>query len=338
MGALCRSWLVASLFALFTALWSGRSVAAPSGANDDTRERARAHFQRASEAYDHGRYKDAIEEFTRANEIAPSAALSYNVARAYERLGDDASALAFYRAFLRRQPSAPDRERVSERIAALESSLRKKGVQQLTVLTEPEHATVVLDDTPVGVTPWNGEVAPGQHRLVVRLSGHRDVERDVQLPADHAIDVSVTLEAERPPSEAEAAAPPAPSSPAPRREPKPESSGPADARGARVSVLTWTSFGIGALAFAGAAGFEISRVGAARDSRDARTQVEAQDAYDRMESRQGAARILAGVGAVATLAGGVLLYLDLSRSRSSDVTLRAGCRPPACGLSAAGSF
>lgn len=160
---------------------------------DGKRAEGRARYERGAEAYSTGRYKDAIDLFLQADALAPSAALSFNIARAYEKISDDASTLQWYRDFRRRAPDAKNGPEVDARIHALEGVLAKKGVQQLTVMSSPYGATVVIDDQPVGVTPYTGQLPPGTHKVVLSLRGYADSEQQVQLAADHAQDLQVPL-------------------------------------------------------------------------------------------------------------------------------------------------
>src|SRR5688500_1147680 len=146
----------------------------------------KARYERGAEAYAAGRFKDAIDLFLQADALAPSAALSFNIARAYEKISDDASSLQWYRDFRRRAPDAKNGPEVDERIATLEKALAAKGVQQLTVLSSPLGATVIIDDQPVGVTPFTGQFAPGSHKVQLSLRGYADTERKVELQAERA--------------------------------------------------------------------------------------------------------------------------------------------------------
>jgi len=304
-------------------------------ASADSSARARALFLAGADAYDRGRYKDAVDAFLAADRIAPRPELSFNVARAYERLGDDAAALGWYRDYVRRAPSASDRSDVDERIARLQDRLSLKGVQQITVLSIPERATVVLDGKPVGVTPWTGEIAPGKHSVALRLVGYLEARNDVVLPRNQAIDVSVSLSPAPfeppPPTDGRPVVAPSSSSPPPlRTQPTTESRS--------IGTLTWVSLGVGVAAFGGAVAFELSRSRAEEDARSASTQLAAQDAYDRMESRQTAARALAATGAAAVLLGGVLVYLDLAEPADDSPRIGLGCAGGACAVVGGAKF
>ncbi|MFO0571000.1 MAG: PEGA domain-containing protein [Polyangiaceae bacterium] len=309
------------------------SEPAPSQA---AKERAKVLFARGQQAFKEGRFKDAVDAFLDADRAVPSPGLSFNAALAYEKLGDNSGALRFFRAYLRQSPNAEDREKVAARITELEAKLQARGVQQVTVLSEPRGATVIVDEQPVGVTPWTGELLPGEHDVRLRLEGHEDQNQHFDLPAHRAIDVKLSLvkQAEARPSalRAPATPPPRPKTPEPKRD---------SAGGPRIGIATWTAFGVGAAALAGAGVFEVLRARSEEDVKTERTRVARLDANDQMESRQTTARVLAGVGGVAVLAGGVLLYFDLTRSGGSAPTQTGfglGCHASGCSASYRGAF
>ena len=84
------------------------------------------HYDKATRAYDVGKYQEAIEQYQKAYEIGGDAAMIYNIAQAY-RLSDQLSeAIRFYRRYLQRSPSAPNREVVERRIAELEKVVEER--------------------------------------------------------------------------------------------------------------------------------------------------------------------------------------------------------------------
>lgn len=294
--------------------------------------RAQKHFERGVAAFKDNRFKDAVDAFLDAHREYPSPALSFNAARAYDKLLDAAGALRFYREYLRQTPDATDRANVEKRVSELETKLQQeRGRQQVTILSNVEGATVRIDDQPVGVAPWTGEILPGTHKVKLSIEGYEDTEQSFELFAHRALDVSVTMK----PKAAEAAAPKQPAGPtsaAPDTAPK---------GGGGVSWMTWTAFGVGAAALGGAAVFEVMRAGSEEDVKTERTQLARHEAFDDMESQQKTARILAGVGAVAVVAGGVLLTLDLTKGgKSSEKPPSVGfaCLPGACSASYFGRF
>ena len=304
---------------------------------DGERAEGKARYERGVEAYSAGRFKDAIDLFLQADALAPSAALSFNIARAYEKIGDDAASLQWYRDFRRRSPEAKNGREVDKRIRALEAMLAKKGVQQYSVLSSPLGATVIVDDQPVGVTPFTGQVAPGKHKLVLSLRGYSDSEQRLELAADRAQDLNVTLvPAPEKPVESEAVSAPPPQPPVVVK-PHPVS----DHAAHRFGAWPWVSIGVGAAALGGALSFELARRSSERKAEQETTQLGYKDQLDRQQTRQTTARVLAAVGGALVVTGGSLLVIDLTSRKdrdSSQAQLGGGCMVGGCAFDFRGRF
>jgi tetratricopeptide (TPR) repeat protein len=65
------------------------------------------HYEAGKRLFARGAYTDALEEFRRAMSIAPRAEVLYSMAQTQRLLGDCASAVTSYRAFLAGQPEEP---------------------------------------------------------------------------------------------------------------------------------------------------------------------------------------------------------------------------------------
>ena len=290
---------------------------------------AKARYEAGARAYAEQRYKDAVDLFLEADRIVSSAPLSFNIARAYEKLGDSSGALSWYRDYLRRDPTAKNASEVRGFIEVLEDKLAEKGVQQLTVRSAPKGATVAIDGEPVGVTPWTGDLVPGAHRVTLELKGYEASTRDVELESNDALDVELALsravEEERAPAQVPA---PIPDRPKEREQ------------GQSFGVWPYVALGAGAAALGGALYFEISRKSAEDDARGEPTQIGYQEAYETMQSRQTAARVLAGVGGALALAGGTLLVIELAAKPKDGARTEAAlaCGALGCALSARGHF
>src|SRR5688572_18926406 len=111
---------------------------------DPAIEQARSRFQQGVRAYEERRYRDAVDLLLEADRAMHSPAFAYNIGLAYEAMEDAASALRWFRTYLREAPDTEDRPAVEKRIAALEAALQKRGIQQATVLSKPEGATVTI--------------------------------------------------------------------------------------------------------------------------------------------------------------------------------------------------
>jgi tetratricopeptide (TPR) repeat protein len=251
------------------------------GTGDDPARTAHAKglFEKAANAYAAGKYYDAIESFLELDRFYPTNQLPFNIAKAYDNLGSKPGALRFYREYLRRSPEAADKDSVVARIRELEAALAERGVQQMSVSSDPPDATVLLDDRPVGLTPWTGETWPGRHRVVVRKEGYTDRELTVELEPLKSAEVNAEL----------LRAPLAVAAP----QPKPASAEKPWPLTRRMSVLTWTTLATGTAALGTAIAVEVSA--GAKGSRITP-----------------ATGFFAGVGTAAAIVGGVMLYFDLS--------------------------
>jgi tetratricopeptide (TPR) repeat protein len=250
-------------------------------ASDDAGRTAHAKslFEKAANAYAAGHYYEAIESFLELDRFYPNDQLPYNIAKAYDNLGSRPGALRYYREYLRRSPDAADHDAVVTRVRELETALAERGIQQITVFSDPPEATVLIDDRPVGLTPWTGETWPGRHRVTLEKSGY--LEREVVLELDPLKAQEVNLELARAPLEAQAPAP----APASREKPWPLTR--------RMGVLTWATLATGTAALGTAIAIQAST--GAKGS-----------------GITPATGFFAGFGAAAAAVGGVMLYFELS--------------------------
>ena len=329
---------------------AGTHAAEPAseGGDKDVSPAARLRFERGAEAFRAGRYREAADQFRQADRLEPSPKLSYNAAKAYDLMGDHKNALAAYREYLRRLPDAQNLQQTRGRIHELEGILRTEGVQQVTVLSKPLGATLLIDGEPRGVTPWTGELEPGTHHIHLRLRGHQDSEADFELDAARARDVTLPLQGV--PSSNTAVAKSGEGDANRGEGNRVGSEAPAEAlssppvgpdmamAGGSPRWWTWAAFGGAAAALAGSGFMELARRSAEEDARSSDVQLDHEQSFRNMESRQGWARALVGAGLALGAAGGVSLYFDL-QSRSSDGEWAAlSCAGPSCTVSMRGCW
>lgn len=291
---------------------------------ESRRERAKLEFKRGSELFSAGQFQKAVTAFMAADRLAPSAALSFNIALAYEQLADTSGALRWYRDYLRRSPRAPNAAAVQARINELSNKLSRSGLQQLTVISTPGGATVVIDGRAVGVTPFTGDLALGQHRLQLDLPGYREPGREIALFPNVPQDLNVALDAVPPAANAEKMAPrAAPSSL--------EHDGPR-----RFGIAPWVVAGGGVVGLGSALGFELARRSDDRAAARASNQIELKEHADAMERHQTTARVLAGVGGALLVTGTVMLLFNEPTPAAPRMGLN--CTFTGCTASATGSF
>lgn len=335
MKNLFRTSATILVLAVLTLTPESAHAAAPAATEQrdpaEAKARAQKHFERGIAAYKEGRFKDAIDAFLDAHREYPSPTLSFNTARAYEKMGDSTGALRFYREYLRQSPDASDKTAVEASIAELEAKLQQRGIQQVTVLSNVEGATVLVDGRPVGITPWTGEILPGRHTLALKRDGYQEATSEFELLAHRAADVRLDMQVA--PAVADAKKGPTPRAGA--------SVAPQEDQGlGRVGIPTWIAFGVGAAALGGAAVFEAMRSSSEESVKTEPAQLDRHEAYDRMQDQQTVARVLAGVGAAGVIVGGVLLYFDLSSGseRAPSAAMGLGCSPAGCGAAVHGRF
>jgi len=208
-----------------------------------------------------------------AHRIYPTPQLLFNVAKAYDKLGVPARALAFYREYLRGLPNAPDASEVASRVRELEAALSQRGMQQFTVLTDPPRAVLAVDGMPVGVTPWTGETWPGVHRLTVTLDGHQSLVTLITLEGLRAQEFTFDL-VPVPAAKTERPCAPAPT-----------------ARPPGVSPLTWIVLGTATAALG--------------------TTLIVEMAQKNASGLTSTGAFFGGIGIATSVIGGVLLHLDL---------------------------
>jgi tetratricopeptide (TPR) repeat protein len=296
----------------------------------DLTEQAKQLFLLGAEAFGAQRNADAIRYFRKAARLVPSPKLIYNIALAYDEMGDSAHALAEYRSFLAQEPDSEHRANVERRIDALEHQLTSAGVQLLTVSSAPPGALVQVGGENVGVTPWSGELAPGVHQVRLVLEGYQTRQSEVAISAEHPADV--TLELAQLPQEA----------------------GTDRAERAHIQPLTWSLLGIGVGALTAGTVFELSRAASSRDAAHAASPTDAAEARGAAHAKQMSSLLLLGAGGGFAIAGSVLLVLDLSQrdaqpdavsGRASSAGAARGeaqlgvpCTPEFCGVIASGHF
>jgi hypothetical protein len=159
----------------------------------EANRRAREHFDAGMRAYDEHDYRAAIEQFTLASSLVPSADLWFNIARAHEQLSEYDAAIEHYERYLRDRVDPPDRAEVEAHIADLRreaeaarlAASRRATTGTLRIQGNVEGASVVLDGRALGPTPIADAVTlqPGPHRVQVTHRGHMPFEAVVNIEA-----------------------------------------------------------------------------------------------------------------------------------------------------------
>jgi tetratricopeptide (TPR) repeat protein len=155
---------------------------------------ARQHFLAGQDYYTQGRYEKAIAEFEEAYRLDPRPLLLYNLAQAWEKIGNLEKAVDYLKKYVEADPGNDDRATLVERISTLEERIAATGV---TVTCNEVGAKVYVDDKEVGTTPITGNVklSAGNHKIQVSKPGFDDFKMSLAVTVGQAIPVDVTLEA-----------------------------------------------------------------------------------------------------------------------------------------------
>ena len=147
-----------------------------------------------NEKRDH--YSKSLQYYQEAFKILPHPKLYYSMAVCYERLGDSANALKYYKMFVQQQPQAQEAPGAEQRIAELSQAMVRQETS-LRVDSSPPGAAVFLEDItrgPVGSTPTTDlPVNSGTYRVIIRLDGYEELVETVQVKPGERANVRFTL-------------------------------------------------------------------------------------------------------------------------------------------------
>lgn len=144
-------------------------------------------IDRGEQAYEAGEFERAAELFHDVHELFPHPDIAYQLALCHERQGNYELAIQYYRQYLERAPGADDRTRVERQIEEFEQRLGD-DLSTVHVETTPAGAEVRLDDPetiPVGTTPEQLTLEPGEHRLHITREGYEPVVENVEIREGH---------------------------------------------------------------------------------------------------------------------------------------------------------
>lgn len=175
------------------------SVAAHAAApSDEDKQRASAFYREGEALFRKELYAAAIENFKKAHDIIPHPVNLYNIARAYEKLGDADNCLTGYEAYLdlfRRNNSGKDpSDIVDVRASIAKCQLLRRP--EVTINSDPAGAKIYLDDKTklVGQTPFTVQLDPGKYRLFLSLDGYVPFEEDVEVRPGQPLTLRFKLE------------------------------------------------------------------------------------------------------------------------------------------------
>jgi len=110
---------------------------APPSAPPSSKDKVAAALQRAREADGKGELDDALAAYQAAYTIDPSPETTYAIAELHERLGHKDDAVRFYERYLMAAKDAPNRDTVTKKLAALQSTAKPVTIARTTAAAIP---------------------------------------------------------------------------------------------------------------------------------------------------------------------------------------------------------
>jgi hypothetical protein len=177
----------------YLALWAAVIVLGTGGVlrAETDEEKAKAHFMKGKALVEEGAYEQAIAELKTSYEFNPLPIVIFNIAVSYDKLHDYADAVSYYRKFL-------DGKDLPEKVrSAAEGRVKKLtgflGTLKLTL--DVEGAEILVDGEPPSQYP-PGEilVATGDHELLIRKEGYKEIKTTFTTVSGETKELSFTLE------------------------------------------------------------------------------------------------------------------------------------------------
>ena len=195
-----RRSLLPLLIVLCAAIFGGSwlRVTHAAGPTEDDKKRAGAFYREGEELFRKELYAAAIENFKKAHDIIPHPVNLYNIARAYEKLGDADNCVTGYEAYLdlyRRNNNGKDPgDIVDARASIAKCQLLRRP--EVTINSDPDGAKIYLDDKTklIGQTPFTVQLDPGKYRLFLSLDGYVPFEEDVEVRPGQPLTLRFKLE------------------------------------------------------------------------------------------------------------------------------------------------
>jgi tetratricopeptide (TPR) repeat protein len=147
----------AATFFLFACAALATPAARAADLTPQQKQEMRTIYDKATRAYDVGKYAEAIEEYQKAYEIGGDPPMLYNIAQAYRLNNQPTEAVRFYKRYLQRAPNARNREDVERKIAEQEKIIEEQKKLQPPA---PPVTPVAPPVTAVPATPAPSTVGP----------------------------------------------------------------------------------------------------------------------------------------------------------------------------------
>ena len=254
-------------------------------------ERGEAHFQK-------GDFGAAIASFREADRARVTPEVAYDLAKCFEKLGDEPYTTYYYRLYLRRAPNAPDTLDVAEKVGTTIARLESEGqgfleldaprARAVTLLGQRYPEPPIARFLPPGDYEINAEFPNGVKKMSVQIRTGKTTSVNFEPVAPPMVPLENALSAELVAKGADAAPGTGPS-------------------GLRIGSYVVFGVGLAALAAGIALGVSSSADAASAKNRS-QSFSQAQAFADSANGKAVGANLLYGLGGAAA-AGGVLMFI-----------------------------
>jgi hypothetical protein len=261
--------------------------------------RFKAFFERGEKQFQQGDFGAAIASFREADRARVTPEVAYDLAKCFEKLGDEAFTTFYYRLYMRRAPSAPDTLEVAERVGNTMAHLESEGQGYLELdaprangITVNKHRypePPVAAFLPPGDYEIAAEFASGKKTMLVQIRTGKTTVIHFEPVVPPMVSIENALSAEMVAQGLESA----------------PSVGPS-----KLRIASYVVAGLGVAALIGGAVLGGSSLADATAAKTNKTLMygEAQKLADSANSKGIGANVLFGVGGAA-VAGGVLMFV-----------------------------
>ncbi len=156
---------------------------------------AGAHFKKGKELFEKKNYKEAKEEFMKAEEILPAPQAELFIGKCAEENGEFADAASWYqKAIDSGKLKDADQTDAKGRLDGL-----KKKPAKVKITSDPTGGTITVDGKAIAdKTPAEIELTPGSHKISVKAEGKKENTQDVDVAPFTGAAVVAKLEAAGP--------------------------------------------------------------------------------------------------------------------------------------------
>jgi hypothetical protein len=181
--------ILSSALVLASASASPPAFAADAPTQEQIKDAGR-HFQRGVALFSEADYPGALVEFKRANEIAPNAAVLWNIGQTQYQLRNYAAALTTFEKYLNEAGSGA--EHAKEAQLALDTLKSRVGKIDVTA---PDGAEVSVDDESVGKAPLVPITASvGKRKITASKDGKTSAPKYVEVSAGETVKADIKVD------------------------------------------------------------------------------------------------------------------------------------------------